>query len=178
MLKSKEEQALETAKLAAFEEYPRLQDYGFQAGYDPDRPGKVEFFPPGEGGSPQDLRPEHAPMDIPYISVRQPKYINPTVYLGEALHYAPKVDPYIGRLRETIRESLTPEQLEQSRRRYNFYVKNYGEERPYDQWFEISDLDAIIRGYLAPDERNEWAGSYTPKQEMLMNSMKSYLKGN
>jgi hypothetical protein len=178
MPESKEQQALETARLEAIRQYPKLEGLGFQAGFDPDRSGKVEFYPPGEGGSPQDPRPEQAPMDTPYISVRQPKYINPNVYFGEALHYLPKVDPYFSRLREAFRESLTPEQLEQSRKRYNWYAQNHGESRPYDKWFEISDLDAFIRGYLAPDERNEWAGSYTPKQEMLMNSMKSYLKGN
>jgi len=176
----KEQQALETAKLSAFEKYPILKGLGFQAGFDPDRRGKVEFYSPDEPGSQEDPRPSHAPMGTPYISVRDPKYINPEVFLGEGMHYLPQVDPNFAAFREKIRESMTPEQLAQSRRRYDFYRSDpeNPETRPYEDFFEVSDLDAFIRGYISPDKADEWrkSGTYNTNQIKLLEFMKSYLQ--
>jgi hypothetical protein len=32
-----------------------------------------------------------------------------------------------------------------------------------------------LRGHLAPDDNNEWAGSYTPKQLEILGNMKDLL---
>ncbi len=165
---------IEAAKLSAFEKYPILKGLGFQAGYDPDREGKVEFYSPDETGSPQDPRPSQAPMGTPYISVRDQKYINPELFLGEGMHYLPQVDPNFAAFREKIRESMTPEQLAQSRRRYD----TYQDPRSYEDFFETSDLDAFIRGYISPDENDEWrkSGTYNTEQIKLLEFMRSYLQ--
>ena len=157
------------------EQYPAFKGLGIQAGMgtNPNAVGPVEFFSPDETGTPESPRPSAAPMGVPYVDIYDPSFVKESTFLGEGLHYLHRVDPRFNALREKFRESLTPEQLLWSRKRH----KTYGDKRPYEKFFEVSDLDAMIRGYLAPDERDEWAGSYTADQEKLLNFMKSYLQG-
>src|SRR3990167_2492932 len=87
---------------------------------------------------------------------------------GESLHHlggvnpqtGEPVDPYWNQFRNAFKNTLTPQQDSVDRKAYLQDVKT-GDTRGYDQWHDVSRLDAYLRGYLFPDENNEWRGSYT-----------------
>jgi hypothetical protein len=158
-------------------EYPRIGNWGIEVGRGPQARntggGHVEFYPPDEAYNPRPGKP--------YIEVYNNKAKGDELkglLFGDALHYAHKADPKFNEYREQFRQALSPEQRALSQRRYRDYSnpqsKHYnGENRPYDDWFEQSDLDAIIRGYLA----NQWpAEVYHPKERVLLDSMRGYLR--
>ena len=160
-------------------EYPRLAEYGIQVGRGPEGNnrggGYLEFYPPDEKYNP---RP-----GAPFIEVYEKAMGEDLgkMLLGDALHYAPEVDEKIRGMKESFRESLTPEQLSLSRQRYRDYTTpssrhyNPNESRSYQDWFETSDLDAILRGGAT----GQWPeSSYTPRQKILIRSILGHLKGN
>jgi hypothetical protein len=156
---------------AVYQQYPALREGKFQARR-AEGEGQLEFFPPDEAFNPM--------PGVPLIEVYNPEFEGEALQkalFGDALHYMHRVNPKFNELREAFRSSLTPQQKEASHRRHDWYAQNWGEERSYDQWFDVSDLDAHIRGYLAPDERDEWRDIYTDKQKFILEAMKAELKG-
>lgn len=159
--------------------YPRLRDYGFEARLRPEGPrphqrgsGHIEFFPPDEYYNPM--------PGVPYIEVYNEDLRGDALeraVFGDALHYLPAVDPRFRDLKNQFVGTITPEQSRVDRRAYDYYVKNHEETRSYQDWFDTSRSDAYLRGYLAPDERNEWAGSYTDKQKFILEAIKAHLQG-
>jgi hypothetical protein len=156
-------------------QYPRLSGYDWQVTRGDPRMneggGYLEFYPPDESYNPVPGKPTISIFD---------KTLNPEqtqqMVFGDMLHYLPQVDPEFGAMREQYRQSLTPEQQGVDRRAYQRGVDEYGENRPYDRWMDVSRLDAHLRGYLSPDKNNEWAGSYNPEQLELFKSMQDLLK--
>ena len=159
-----------------YQKYPILKKHGIEARRGRPEQGRgrrLEFYPPEESRNPM--------PGIPLIEVYDPQLKGPALeraLFGDALHYLKDVDPEFQKYRNLFRESLTPEQRAGSRRRYNYYRKHGDppESRPYDKWFEISDLDQFLGGYLAPADRNEWEGIYSAKQKYILEAMKSYLE--
>ena len=86
--------------------------------------------------------------------------------------------PGLNKLRGDIKKSLTKEQRQRSKSRYNRGKRLWNEKRTYDKFFEYSDLDAFIRGYLSPDWRNEWSNAYTDEQKSIMDQFIQSLRGN
>ena len=86
----------------------------------------------------------------------------------------------------------TPEAEAQRRwndRVYQINVNEYGEGRPFDQWYDASHLDGLVRGFLAPDNNAElitsrgypWKGEeeqgwYTERQRGILNQMRNLLR--
>ena len=157
-----------------YQKYPALKQHGFQVGYgsgiNNTGGGGLEFFPPDEEFNPF--------PGVPYIEVYdrdlEGKNLEKAIF-GDALHYLPQVDKEFSELRDQFFRTLTPEQKDVDKRAYEYYQENHGEKRPFDQWFDVSRKDAYLRGYLAPDERNEWAGAYTPSQTRILEAMKQLL---
>jgi hypothetical protein len=157
-----------------FAEYPALKDWGVSVIDSRGREGAqgyLEFYHPDESSSPN--------PGVPTIELLSPElkgqFLTSAIF-GDMLHYAPDVNPGFSRLREQFRKTITPKQLEVDRRAYERAKRDYGEDRPFDRWFDVSRLDAYIRGYLAPDPNNDWAGAYTPEQEGLMERMRTSLR--
>jgi len=157
-----------------YSEYPALKDWGVdvidsrgEAGKD----GYLEFYHPDESRSPNPGKPT-----VELFSPELKGNFLSSAIFGDMLHYAPDVNPEFARLREGFRSTLTPEQKAIDRRAYERARQEYGEDRPFDDWFDISRLDAYIRGYLAPDPNNEWADAYTPEQRELLERMRTSLR--
>lgn len=127
--------------------------------------GYLEFFPPDELFNPEPGKPVIEVYDTGGHDLE-------TMMLGDMLHYLPAIDPKFAEYRDRFRESITPEQEAVDRRAY----ERMGDKRPYDKWFDVSRLDAYLRGFLAPDKNNEWADAYTPEQRELLGEMERHLR--
>jgi hypothetical protein len=132
--------------------------------------GKLEFYAPGEEYNPAPGRPTIEVFDPSLRGKRLKKAV-----FGDMLHHLPAVDPAFRSLRADFRRTVTDKQLATDRRAHKRARDEHGETRSFDDWFEQSRLDAYIRGFLAPDERDEWAGSYTAKQIGILQKMKGLL---
>lgn len=155
-------------------QYPALSGHNWAArrGDVSQYGGSLEFFNPDEPTNPYPGRPTIEVYDKNLTGDALQRAV-----FGDMLHYMPQVDPKFRDFREQFRGSLTPEQREFDRRKYNQLHSSGKETRSYDDWMDRSWLDAYIRGYLAPDERDEWrkSGTYTDKQTYLLEAMRHYL---
>lgn len=100
--------------------------------------------------------------------------MTPDDFMGEALHILPNVDPYVGAMKRRFLQSMTPQQQRQLKDQYLHAVKNEGEQRPFDEWQDMSGHDAWFRGHIT----GQWpAEMYTPYQIQQFDNLKSYLQG-
>lgn len=88
------------------------------------------------------------------------------------------IAPRFQGLLEKLVETQTASQRE---RDYQHYLreKEAGEDRSYDDWWRGSSRDAFVRGYLAPDNRDERRrfDDYTKEQRKILEEMKRLLQG-
>jgi len=158
-------------------EFPVLKDLDIGYKYSPGAgKGFLEYYPPDEVGSPEYPRPKDLPMGKPGIEIFDPK-TRPIDVLGDiASHYMIYNDPqmidYYGR----FEKSLSPEQQQFMQNKYEFEKEQYGEKRPYQQWYEMSGLPGYFRAYpfqqWSPEDIQR---SYSPEQIELLNMVKQYL---
>jgi len=163
---------------AAKKEYPILNQYDIGYKYSPKQDsGYLEFFPADEPGSPERPRPKEFPVGRPLVEVYDPK-TRPIDILGDiASHYMIEQDPRVQGYYSQFQKSLLPGQYDRLRSQYQFAQKNFGEERPYEQWYERTGLPGYFRGYPFqqwPQEFNETA--YTPEQRQLLDEMMQYFR--
>ena len=138
--------------------------------------GHLEFYPAGEHNRAGKLVNS---LDKPSIRVSDKTLVGPklkSAIFGDMLH--DRNIPGLNKLRGDIKKSLTKEQRQRSKSRYNRGKRLWNEKRTYDKFFEYSDLDAFIRGYLSPDWRNEWSNAYTDEQKSIMDQFIQSLRGN
>ena len=137
--------------------------------------GKLEFYPPDELYNPNPGKPTIEIFD-PNL---KGQFLNRAVF-GDMLHYIPKVNKNFNNLREKFKASLTPQQKDVDKRAYKYSQQKFGEKRSFDKWNEMTRIDAYIRGYLAPDERDEWrkSGTYTEEQKNILNEMMRVIKSD
>ena len=154
--------------------YPRLGGPDWQVIHGDSRMnpegGYLEFYPPEERWNPIPGKPTISVFDKTLTPSQTQRMV-----FGDMLHHLPSVDPEFRAMRDQFRGTITPEQDAIDRGAYQRGVERYGEDRPYDKWMDVSRLDAYLRGHLAPDDNNEWAGSYTPKQLEILGNMKDLL---
>jgi hypothetical protein len=158
-------------------EYPRLKGLNWGVIDAPRRdghPGPIEFFHPQE---PSNARPGSPTVEI-YDKNFWPneKALQQGIF-GDMLHYMPDADPEFARARESFMDSMTPDQLAVDKRAYERAKAEYGESRPFEDWFRVSRLDGYLRGYLAPDPRAatdpkyDWGDTYSTDQRSLLSAM-------
>lgn len=139
---------------------------------------KVEFWPPNEPGNQQYPRPQDIPMGRPGVEVFD-QNLRPIDVLGDVTsHYLMQTDPKVQGYYNQFQQSLNDDQRGRLREQYDWYQKNAGEQRPYDQWESNTGLPAYFRGYAFqqwPQDFNERA--YTPDQRQMFDQMINYLKG-
>ena len=163
------------------ENYPRLTQHGIKVelGEGNGDAGYAEFYHPSESIG-------HPRPGTPLIQIRDKSYKGESLknlLFGEALHYMPTVDENFRDLRNLYRQSLGPADfriLRLMHERDKIYSQEKGlPERSYDKFVEYSGLDAIMRGFLAPDAEAEWLNRhpYTPKQRSILNAIRAYMKG-
>ena len=167
---------------AAKKEYPILDQYDIGYKYSPkqdiEKYGGLEFFPSDEPGSPERPRPKEFPVGKPLVEVYDPK-TRPIDILGDITsHYLIYEDPQVKQYYDQFQNSLSLGQYDRLRNQYQFAKQNFGEKRPYEQWYETSGLPGYFRGYAFqqwPEDFNELA--YTPEQRAMFDKMMGYLKG-
>jgi hypothetical protein len=168
---------------AAKKEYPILDQYDIGYKYSPkqdiEKYGGLEFFPSDEPGSPERPRPKEFPVGKPLVEVYDPK-TRPIDMLGDITsHYLIYEDPEVKQYYDQFQNSLNIGQYDRLRNQYQFAKQNFGEKRPYEQWYETSGLPGYFRGYAFqqwPEDFNEIA--YTPEQRAMFDKMMQYLKGS
>lgn len=158
-----------------YQQYPAIADHPYSVVDSRGKPskfgGSIEFFSPDEPDNP---KPGRATVEV-YSQDLKGDALDKAVF-GDMLHYLPQVDPVFNEQRQAYRKLITPEQAAIDRGAYDRAKAEYGEDRPFDDWMDISRLDAHLRGYLAPDANDEWAGSYTPEQISVLDGIRSYLQ--
>jgi hypothetical protein len=161
----------------ARKEYPILKDLDIGYKYSPGAgKGFLEYYPPDEVGSPEYPRPKDLPMGKPGIEIFDPK-TRPIDVLGDiASHYMIYNDPKMIDYYQQFGKSLSPEQQEFMQNKYLFEKEQYGENRPYEQWYETSGLPGYFRAYpfsqWSPEDIQR---SYSPEQIQLLDMVKQYL---
>jgi hypothetical protein len=175
VIKENDPQFLEQAR----QEFPRLKELDIGYKYTPreDR-GFIEFYPADEPGSPDFPRPKELPMGKPGIEVYNPK-TRPIDVAGDiASHYMIYNDPSMMDYYNQFRHSINPEQQQRLQQQYEFYQQNYGENRPYEKWYEMTGLPGYFRGYPFQQWEPEFVEqAYTPQQRLLLDQMMNYLRG-
>lgn len=165
-----------------YNQYPRLKKYATDIEIKMDKlippqlfkegeMGQLEFYPKGEKYSPN---PEKNVIEI-YNPNLQGEWLEQAIF-GDMLHALPNKDPEFTKLRNEFKESLTGDQVISA---YEMYQnEKTAEPRSFEKSFDVSILDAFIRGYIAPDKNDEWRKKkfYTLDQEVILDEMISLLK--
>jgi len=94
--------------------------------------------------------------------------------IGEYLHEAPRRSPEYAEMREILQSLKTPDQLQHDVEMYFNNVQEYGEDRPFEQWNEVSRKDAFIRGYAVGQWPTEY---YTDEQKSVIDAMMGLIRG-
>ena len=158
----------------AQESFPYLKGKDLDVIYTP-KPQEsrmLEFYPPDEPGAPEAPRPKNLPMGRVGIEVFNPK-VRPIDILGDYVsHYGVQADPELKKYYGQFQQALDPKSMQE---RYRFHQENFGETRPYEQWYESTGLPEIFRGYTFNQFGDNAAEIYTPQQLMILDQVKKYL---
>ena len=163
----------------ATSQYPILKSIGVVPKFSPGQgeQNMLEFWSPGEVGSPDSPRPSDFPTDKPGVEIYSDK-TRPIDVLGDVVsHYLVRQDPKIAATYDQFQKSLGPEQHTILQDQYKYALANEGEKRPYQEWLQSTGLPAYFRGYAFqqwPAEFNEKA--YTPEQRQMFDQMMQYLQ--
>ena len=173
-VKPKEYERLNEAK----RQYPYLQDKDFdyvENLTDDKKAGYLEFWEPGDEGPPDGSvkRPEGIGIDRMGIEVRNPD-TRPIDILGDYVsHEAIYSDPKLKDIYDRYTSTLTDKQLKV---KYEYEKKNYGEDRPFEQWAERSGKPGMFRGYTFDQfSEDEIKDAYTEEQLKILDEARDYL---
>lgn len=158
----------------AQEMYPYLKNYDVPTIVNPQKNrGWAETYAPDEPGAPEYPRPQGLPMGKLGLEIYR-KDMRPIDYLGEVVsHHAvdtdPKVKKVYGDFAKTMNHAMTVPQ-------YLYARKNFGENRPYNQWYTASGLPGYVRGQTF----NQWQGAdgqrmYTGQQLEMLRGLQKLL---
>ena len=150
-------------------QYPRLGGADWQVFYGDQknntRRGHLEFYPPDERDNPRPGKPsiEVFNRSVGGDDLRQ-------MVFGDMLHHLSDTDPEWKRLRNKYSDTISRERkLEE----YDF-AKGQGETRDLKKWWDVSRLDAHVRGYIA-DQWPKDDGFYSDKQKDILREMQQLL---
>ena len=107
------------------------------------------------------------------IEVFNPK-TSPLDILGDYVsHYGVEADPKLQQLYQQFQGQLDPQLMQE---RYQYHTANLGENRPYEQWMQMTGLPEMFRGYTfnqwTPEESKE---IYSPQQIKTLDAVRNYL---
>ena len=100
--------------------------------------------------------------------------VKPLDILGDYVsHYAVQNDPRLKEMYARFQSQLDPKEMQ---RRYEWHKANAGETRPYEEWYRLTGLPEVFRGYTF----NQWPEDfskryYSPEQMRTLNEVRSYL---
>jgi hypothetical protein len=163
----------------AQQQYPVLQrqNYGYVENFG-GGPGFLEHWAAGEGGAPDQLRPQQLPMGQMGLEIRDPG-TRPIDVLGDIVsHNLVNTDPTVKGVYENFQKSMTPQQQRILQEQYQWAQKNEGEKGSFEDWKMRAGLPGFFRGYAFqqwPKEFNDQV--YTPEQKQMFDQMMQYLRG-
>jgi hypothetical protein len=161
----------------AKKDYPYLADKDIAYKYSPSKGrGFLEFYPPGETGSPEYPRPKELPVGKVGIEVFDPKTRPLDILADYVSHYGVEKDPYLAERYKKFSESMDDRQRRILKEQYRYYQQHpkYKEQRPYEEWEKMSGMPGYFRGYTF----NQWEKPkemYTPQQIQLLDEVRKYL---
>lgn len=138
-------------------------------------PGHLEFYPPDEEENPN---PGMATIEIRNQKLKGDALRNAVA--GDLLHLAPTIPKY-RKLKDEFISSLSKEQMQFARRRFDLDSRSgYAGNRNFQQWLEEVWSDALIRGYITPDEADEFrrGNAYEKQNIPVLEKMKIFLQGS
>lgn len=163
--------------------YPRLKgmDVRVVQGYPQDNTGGgvLETYPKGESRSPI---PRKNVISFFDPSILEDEAKANQMLFGDALHLMRYTDPEFRQLRQQYDKTFSKDQKINEYRNVNHHRKKQGqppEDRSLDQWWDVSRLDAHIRGWLAKQwDRDDPTGRqiYTNKRRKILRQMEELLK--
>jgi hypothetical protein len=160
----------------AKQDYPYLADKEIPFVYTPVEGSEnlLEVWKRGEEGEPSYQRPTQIPLNQTGIQVFTPEGGTPLNILGDYVsHYGVEADPRLAALYQQFQNSLSPEFMQD---RYKYHQENFGEKRPYQQWYEMTGLPEIFRGYtfnqFKPEEAKQM---YNAQQLQILDQVRNYL---
>ena len=162
----------------AMQKYPMLRDANIAYKYNPQpNRGMLEFWPPGETGAGNAMRPADIPMNKLGLEVYDKRTRPDDIMADYTSHHLIDNDPTVGAAYRQFLMSMNPAQQKRLQDQYAYAVKNYGEQRPFNQWAEMSGQPGWLRGYsFGQWEKPEEI--YTQEQMNRLDAMVNYLRGN
>lgn len=156
-------------------QYPILNNYDIKYKENFGRgQGYLESWPPGETGSTELPRPSEFGANDFGLEVYD-KTTRPIDILGDVVsHHLVNVDPVLKNTYKNFISSIEPWQENILKEQYSHAKEKYGENRPFDDWKEISGLPAYFRGYPF----QQWDNSehlYTKDQIKNLDEMMKYV---
>ena len=154
------------------------QEYGFIAKQNPvvqvgRGEGYAETWPRYEEGAPNQPRPLSMAPGRVGVEVFNPQEFKPSDLAGEMLH----TDPYANLVRDYIRKSLTPEQVNAIKEASGDYEQSIRLGMNEDRAMQNA-IDAAVRGYAVgqwPENVNAQIG-YSPQQKYVLDNLVRYMK--
>lgn len=122
-------------------------------------------------------RPQEFPSDQYGVEVYSDKTTPRDVAADIVSHRLVNEDPVTKKIYGDFTGSLTDNQRRHLQEQYTWAQKNEGENRPYDQWEQVTGLPAAFRGLLFeqwPKEFNDQF--YTPEQRQKFKALDYYLR--
>jgi hypothetical protein len=162
---------LERALSTVNDKYPALAglDVAVRRGRGP---GHAEFYPANELGNPV---PGKSLIEVRNADIKG-EFLE-SLLGGELLHELRLVDKTFDSMSDKFVKSLSKRQMENQHQAYQYAQENFGEEREFKDWFEVNRIDALMRGYLFPDEDNNFSGSYSKENIEVLQEMRAYIEG-
>ena len=160
-----------------YSKYPRLEQLGdIEIIFSPEKyeegKGQLEFYHKGE-----DLSPDPSKTIIEIFNPDLKDEWLEKAIVGDMLHGLPGKDLEFTDLRNEFKESLNDQQQQQALKMWkNQEAREDHPPRSFEKAFDVSILDAFIRGYVMPDENNEWRNFYTDDQKQILEEMKGLLE--
>lgn len=97
----------------------------------------------------------------------------------EKIQLFSKIDPQMKEFKQRFRQSLTLDQIERSRRRFE-PREGFGDKRSFDEFMDQVDLDASIRAIMFPhlvtDPGFDPSKAFTPEQFSIVDDIITRLK--
>ena len=172
---------------AVAQKFPRLKPYLSMVDITQGKtrqgdPRGLEFYPPWESENPHPGR-----ITLELYRNFTPEQMTGALG-GDLLHYLgggnpqsnQPIDPRYRQLKQAVLSARTPQQDALDHRMYSQEVKR-GEGRSFQDWLWQSRGDAYIRGWITPDEADEWRqhGFYRdPKMKQAVEAISQYLAGS
>ena len=179
-VRREDQRRLDIAKRNAQSKYPRLAPtlHGIEVLYgtgNSDPKGQLEYYPARELFNP------NPGQNTIQVRNRQLKgeWLSEAL-AGDALHELKHVDPRFAKMRQEFVDNWSERQKRFARRKYNELRDQGKEGRSFEEFMEQTHIDAVIRGYVTPDERDDWRRepeNYSKDERVRLDAMKAYIQG-